>query len=192
LAQLWSLAAAIAMNDSFHPVPFPWSDFPAECLYYLVPMSVLHLVVFIVGCCVLLLPTRKPHSTIKRRVDRFALFMVLFLLVASFFNGLWSCLVWDRLYDSTDYVFDFMPFWPITQSVIDAPWGDGRGRLLGVTLFQLQLVWFAFALSTWTVTFILFRFISRKLPPNQSPTPIALSVPRSRLTVLAARLSFGR
>jgi hypothetical protein len=31
-------------------------------------------------------------------------------------------------------------------------------------------------------------------PPNQSPepTPIAISVPHSRLTVCAARLSFGR
>src|ERR1022692_2906748 len=135
------------MSDSFHPVPIPWSEFPTECLWYLMPMSVLHLVVFVVGFCVLLLLPRRPRSTLKSRVGRFGLFLLLFLLVGSFFNGLWSCSVWDRLYDSTDYVFDFIPFWPITQSVIDAPWGDEHGRLLGVSLFQLQLVWFAFAMS---------------------------------------------
>ena len=63
-----------------------------------------------------------------------------------------SCLIWDRLYDSTDYVFDFMPFWPITRGVVDSPWGDERGRLLGVSLFQLLLVWLLFAAGTWGAT----------------------------------------
>jgi len=118
-------------------------------------MVVLHLAVFIVGCVILSILSVLPHKqpgTLKRRIARFGLFMVLFLFVGALFNGLWSCLIWDRLYNSTDYYFDFCPFWPITRAVIDAPWGDERGRLLGVTLFQLQLIWFIFAAGTWTVT----------------------------------------
>ena len=155
------------MSASFHPTPIPWSEFPAECFWYLLPMSVLHLAAFVIGCVVLVVWPRRAPGVLIRRIGRFALFTILFLLVGSLFNGLWSCLIWDRLYDSTDYVFDFMPFWPITQSVIDAPWGDERGRLLGVSLFQLQLVWFAFAASTWLITIIFYRIFSRRLPPNK-------------------------
>ncbi len=154
------------MIDLFRPVPIPWSEFPAECLWYFAPMSVLHLLIFGIGSCVLFLLSRRSPDTLRRRVRRFGLFLLLFLLVGSFFNGLWSCLVWDILYHSTDYIFDFMPFWPITQSVIDAPWGDDHGRLLDVSLFQLQLVWFAFAVSTWKSTFILFRLVSTRLSPD--------------------------
>lgn len=150
------------MSTAFHPTPIPWSQFPAECLYYLVPMSVLHLAGFIVGCGVLAALPRKQPGTVLRRIGHFALFVVLLLLIGSVFSGIWSCLVWDRLYDSTDYVFDFMPFWPITRSVIDAPWGDERGQLLGVSLFQLQLIWLLFAVGTWGVTAFLYRLLRRQ------------------------------
>jgi len=150
------------MSTAFHPSPIPWGQFPVECLFYLIPMSALHLVAFLVGCgIVAALPRRQP-GTVRRRVGRLAMFIGVLLLVGSVFNGLWSCLVWDRLYDSTDYVFDFMPFWPITGRVIDAPWGDERGRLLGVSLFQLQLVWFLFAAGTWVATTVLYRLVRRR------------------------------
>jgi hypothetical protein len=96
------------------------------------------------------------------------LFVGLLLVVGSVANGLWSCLVWGRLYFSTDYVFDFSPFWPITQKVIDAPFGDMCGQLFGVSLLQLQLVWLLFAVVTWTATILLYRLISRRPPANQS------------------------
>lgn len=136
-------------------------------------MGLLHLVVFVVGCIVLLVMLwRKPH-VLKRRVSRFALFMLLLLLVGAFFNGLWSCLIWDRLYHSTDYVCDFSPFWPISQRVIDRPWGDERGRLLGVSLLQLQLVWFPFAVGTWAATILLYRRLRRRSAPNNALQPTA-------------------
>ena len=157
------------MNTSFHPTPIPWTQFPAECFWYLYPiMGVLHLAVFIVGCIILLVLPRKQPGTLKRRIGRFGLFMILLLFVGAFFNGLWSCLIWDRLYDSTDYVFDFSPFWPVTQWTIDAPFGSERGQLLGVSLFQLQLVWLLFAAGAWAVTIFLYRLIRRRPPPNNS------------------------
>ncbi len=150
------------MSTAFHPTPIPWSHFPVECLWYLIPMSFPHLMGFLVGCgIVAVLPHRQP-GVVPRRIGRLALFMGLLLLVGSAFNGLWSCLVWDRLYDSTDYVFDFTPFWPITRAVIEAPWGDERGRLIGVSLFQLQLIWFLFAAATWGASAFLHRLLRKR------------------------------
>jgi hypothetical protein len=153
------------MSTLFHPIPIPWTQFPVECFFYLYPiMGVLHLTVFIIGCVILLILSRKQPRTLKRRISCFGLFMILLLFVGAFFNGLWSCLIWGRFYDSTDYVFDFSPFWPITQNVIDAPFGTERGQLLGVSLFQLQLVWLLFAVGTWVVTIFLYRIIRRRPP----------------------------
>jgi hypothetical protein len=131
-------------------------------------MGMLHLAVFVVGCVILAALAMKQRGTFLRRVGRFGLFLGSLLIVGSVFNGLWSCLIFGRLYFSTDYVFDFSPFWPITQKVIDAPFGDLRGQLFGVSLFQLQLVWLLFAAGTWTVTIILYRFIRRRLLVNKA------------------------
>src|SRR5439155_13427321 len=103
-------------------------------------------------------------SVLKSRARRLGLFIGLFLLVGSLGNGLWSCLIWGRLYDSMDYIFDFTPFWPIARRVIDEPWGDEHGRLFGVSLFQLQLIWFLFAAGTWGLTVALYRLIRRLVP----------------------------
>src|SRR5215471_15531224 len=138
--------------NTFHP--HRWSEFPAECLWYFVPMGVLHLAAFVIGCLVIAGLAIRQRGTFVRRVGRFGLFVGLLLVVGSLASGFWSCLVWGRLYFSTDYVFDFSPFWPITQARIDAPFGNMRGQLLGTSLFQLQLVWFCFAAATWAVTIL--------------------------------------
>lgn len=136
-------------------------------------MGVLHLIVFVGVCLVFAALAIRQRGTFLRRVGRFGLFVGLLLIVGSLANGLWSCLVWGRFYFSTDYVFDFSPFWPITQRVIDAPFGDMRGQLFGVSLFQLQLIWLLFAAGTWTVTILLYRLICRRPPANHAlqPTP---------------------
>jgi hypothetical protein len=148
--------------------PYSWSEFPAECLMYFMVMGALHLAVFVVGCIILTALAIRQRGTFLRRVRRFGLFVGLLLVVASFSNGFWSCLVWGRLYFSTDYVFDFSPFWPITQGLIDAPFGDMHGQLLGVSLLELQLVWFLFAAATWAVTILLFRSVCRQPPANHA------------------------
>ena len=152
------------MNTTLHPIP--WSEFPTECFWYLAPMSMLHLVVFAAGCLVAVMIPRKQPGTLLRRIGRLGLFIGLLLVVGSLFNGLWSCLLWDRLYHSNDYLFDFTPIWPITWSMIDRPFGNEHGQLLGVSLFQLQLVWLLFAVGTWGVTIFLYRLVRRRLPPN--------------------------
>ncbi len=150
------------MSTRFHPTPIPWSQFPVECLFYFIPMSVLHLAAFLVGCGIVAVLPHKQPGTVRRSIGHLALFVGLLLLVGSVFNGLWSCLIWERLYDSTDYVFDFMPFWPISRAVIDAPWGDARGRLIGVSLFQLQLIWLLFAAGTWGATAFCYRLVRKQ------------------------------
>jgi len=142
--------------------PMPWNHFPRECLIYFVFAGILHLGAFVIGCLVLVILPRRQAGTLPRRIGKLALFTGLLLVVGSLFNGLWSCLVWGRLYHSTDYVFDFSPLWPITQEVIDMPFGDQRGQLLGVTLIQLQGVWLLFAFATWGVTAFLYRTIRRR------------------------------
>ena len=139
-------------------VPYPWKEFPFECLWYLLPMGVVHLVIFVVGCVILAALAFKHRGTFLKQVARFGFFLALLLVVGSLFNGLWSCLVWGRFYHHPDYVFDFSPFWPITQMRIDTPnFGDRRGELIGVSLFQLNLIWLIFALGTWGISAFLFR-----------------------------------
>jgi hypothetical protein len=142
--------------------PHSWSELPAEILWYLVPMSLLHLALFALGCVVLALVATKQRGTFRRRAGRLGLFLGLLLIVGAIFNGVWSCSVWGRLYYSADYVFDFSPFWPITERVLNVTFGEARGRLLGVSLFQLQLVWLVFAVSTWTITILSYRLIRQR------------------------------
>ena len=81
----------------------------------------LQLVAFGIGCLALAALQRKQPGTLLRRVGRFGLFLGLLLVIGSLFNGFWSCLLYGRLYTHPDYFFDFMPFWPITQTRIDSP-----------------------------------------------------------------------
>src|SRR5262249_15946239 len=131
-------------------------------------MGLLHLALFVVGSLIFAELAIRQRGTFLRRVGRFGLFLGLLLVVGSVANGFWSCLVWGRLYFSTDYVFEFSPFWPIIQKVIDAPFGDMRGQLFGVSLLQWQLVWLLFAASTWAVTILLYRLICRRPPANHA------------------------
>jgi hypothetical protein len=149
--------------------PYSWNQLPAECLMYCFVTGVFHLAVFLVGCTVLKALNLRRRVDFVKRVRRFGLFMGILLAVGSIFNGLWSCLIWGRLYVSTDYVFDFSPFWPITRKVIDAPFGEMRGELRSASLFQLQLVWLLFAIGTWMATILIYWRILR----GRSRTPSA-------------------
>jgi len=118
------------MDATFDPRPIPWNEFPAECLWYLVPMSVVHLVVFIVVCSLLAILSWRQANKMFRRIGRFGLFMILLLLVGALFNGFWSCTVYGRFYRSSDYVFGFIPFWPLTDIWVESR--DAQGHLLEV------------------------------------------------------------
>lgn len=166
--RIFSVSLAASMN-AIHP--YPWSGFPLEFWIYFEFMGVLHLALFTLGCLIFALLAIRQRGKFLGRMCRLGLFLGLLLVIGSVANGLWSCLVWGRLYDSVDYVFDFSAFWPITQGVIDARFGDERGHLFGVSLFQLQLVWLLFATGTWTATILLYRLFCRRPPANKEPAP---------------------
>jgi len=165
------------MSNTMNAVP--WNQFPTECLFYLTFMGFMQVLLFVLGSFLVALLPRKRPNLIARRIVRLGIFLGLLLGLGSLFNGFWGCLVFNRLYYSADYFIDFIPFWPITQGVIDAPFGNERGKLLGVTLTQLQLVWCAFSLGTWCAIGILYWLISRALDRKASRTTWA-----SRLMVL--------
>jgi hypothetical protein len=157
------------VNLGYQLPAIPWTEFPAECLWYFVPMAVFHAVVFLVGCLILIVVTRN-RSIILKRIQKLALFILLLLIVGSLFNGVWSCSVYNRFYHSTDYIFDFIPFWPISWITVDTPWGDGHGELYGTTtLFQLKLLWLLFAIGTWGTTILLYRTFRRWSRGEKSP-----------------------
>jgi hypothetical protein len=157
--------------------PISWSEFPKECVLYFALAGVLHLAIFVIGSLVLGVVSIRQRGTFRRRVGRFGLFLGLLLMVGSISNGLWSCLIWGHLYTCFDYVVDFSPFWPVTQSNIDVPFFP-QGQLLGVSLFQLQLVWLLFAVGTWGLTIFLYRFI-RSRPQANNPLQATAAAPGS-------------
>jgi hypothetical protein len=148
------------MSGAYQPTPIPWSEFPAECLWYFVPMILPHLVLFVVFCALVgPLPWWQP-----KEFRRAALFFGLLLVVGSIFSGLWSCLVYGRLYHVVDYFIGFTPFWPVTKWSLNDGWGNVHGGLIGVTFWQLQLVWFLFTVGTWSLTVFLYRLICGRWP----------------------------
>lgn len=145
------------------PEPQAWADFPVECLIYFVPMAAVHFFVWMLGFVVLAGVAIWQPDTLMVRAGRLGRFLALLLVVSALANGFWSCTVWGRFYVSTDYLWDFSPFWPITQAQLEQPFSTLRGRLLGVSMGQLQLVWLAFAGGAWALTAIVW-WISYRLP----------------------------
>jgi hypothetical protein len=153
------------MNSNYPPIP--WSQFPAECAWYLVLMSVVHLAIFFVGCIVLVLVPRERPGGLSKRIGRLGLFLGVLLLVGSLVNGFWSCLIYNHLYRSFDYVFDFSPFLPVPcGNGMDIPLDEKHGQISGFSVWQLQTVWFFFASGTWAATIILYRLLNRRLSSN--------------------------
>jgi hypothetical protein len=138
----------------------PWSEFPTECLWYLVVAGVWHLFAFGVGgVFVGFLPTKQPGQ-FRRGMRRLASFLAIFLVVGAFFNGLWSCLIYGRFYESADYLSGFLPFCPLTKFWLEMP--DRSGQLMDVPI-QLQFIWLLFTIATWGITILLYQCFRRRL-----------------------------
>ena len=132
-----------------------WEHYPEEFMWSFVPMSVFYSIIFSLGCLILFaLPRQKPGA-FRRRVGRFGLFLALLLIVGSLFSGCWSCLIYEHLYRSSDYIADFVPFWPVTLE--NDP--DLQIYPYGTSLTKLNIVWLGFAASTWAVTIVLYRCV---------------------------------
>lgn len=92
----------------------------------------------------------------------FAVFNVMLLVCGTLANLLWDRLIFRNVYVSMDYIFDFLPFLPITQKLIDTPWGHQTGAIyLGMNIFHVQAIWFAFAFATWMTTIYLYARVRK-------------------------------
>jgi len=157
----------IQMSNSIQPES--WSDFFGIWLFYILSFGLIfHLAFFICGCLltVLICAISKQMFALRPRIVRFGLFCLILLITSGGFNALWNCAVWGNLYITygADIEDDFTPFIPINQTAINAE----NGKLLSVTIYQLQLVWLIFAGFAWGVAFFCYRFISRT-PKNEAP-----------------------
>ncbi len=126
--------------------------------FYLILNGGLYLVIFPVGCIACLFFRRAGWPRYWGRVGRFALALGLLLVIGAGFSVLWTEFIYGRLYYSTDYVSDFFPYLPVTQGTLDSDFdGEVGGLLSASSLFELQMVWFVFAASTWIVTIWCYR-----------------------------------
>jgi hypothetical protein len=89
-------------------------------------MAVFFGIIFIIGALGLALFSRKNFW---QRISNFGLFLTLFLVVGSLANGIWACSIYNHLYHSYDYIFDFIPFRPVTLNA-DPLRVDGYGTTL--------------------------------------------------------------
>jgi hypothetical protein len=132
--------------------------YPVECFWYWFPLGlIVHGALFLAGFFVIGAVSLFRHGHFRQRFSRWAVFNLSFFVTAGLVNGIWSCSIFGRLYWSTDYVSDFSPFWPITQGILDARFGDQVGGLLGISLLQLQALWLVFAVCAWVLSYVLYR-----------------------------------
>lgn len=138
-------------------------------------MGLFHLA-FVTAALVLALPwlfiSKRKYGIFARG---FTAFNALLWLCGTATNFLWGTFVFGRLYTSTDYVFDFIPFLPITQAHIDRPWANETGHIFhGLNILHIQGLWFLFALATWLAAIYLYsrtRKIWSKNGIEQTPSP---------------------
>ena len=142
-----------AKNMNWPHDPRSWFEFPAECLWYLLPGVLFHVIAFpiLLGLMMVL----GWFGIFRPRISTLILFQAYLLASAMIANGIWSCAVWGRLYWSVDYTSDFSTFMPITRRQIESSWGpDMAGGLNDITLAQLNLVWLAFAALVWILAML--------------------------------------
>lgn len=119
-------------------------------------------------------------------VLKITVFFLVLLLVGGFFSIAWGDTMWGRFYYSVDYCgCDFQPFWPMTQSKLNEPWGDDPHGLVGISLTQLNLIWLLFATATWSLTFGIYGYLTQRLPDFWRSTAINNeSAPHSRCGII--------
>jgi len=133
-----------------------------QVIAYAQVMGVFHLVLILVALTLAapcLFISKAKYIVFARG---FIVFNALLWLSGMTANLLWDIFVFETIYTSTDYVFDFIPFMPITQGYIDRPWGDQTGHIFyGLSILHVQALWFFFAFATWMTTIFLYSQIRR-------------------------------
>jgi hypothetical protein len=155
------------MNNLLPMERYGLGSYLSECLVYFKVMIILHFCAFFVGCLVLLLLNKRSLRDSVERVIRLGLFIGLLLIVSSLFNGLWSCLIFDHFYYSTDYIVDFTPFYPVTLVAHSPKVIDIYGRPFGTTFVTINIIWFLFTLCTWGGAIFLYGVLTNRGWPLQ-------------------------
>lgn len=155
--------------DVLHTMNWPydsksWLEYPAECLWYLMPGIVYHIIALILS--LIAVAMIQFFKFCKPRITTVLIFQGYLLIIAMLVNGIWSCSIWGKLYWSVDYTADFSAFFPITPRKIVYSWGpELSGGLNKISLTVLNLIWAFFAVITWGLAFIATRWttqLSRK------------------------------
>ena len=133
--------------------------------FYMVLVGMIYACVFIVGAffigCWESLGPRPAIASYFRRVGKLALFLLVLLVVGDFFGVVWNTIIHNRMYHSPGYDgLDFVPWYPVTQGMVEASFGADSGRLIGVKLWQLQAIWVVFAILTWSSTLLVYEKIA--------------------------------
>jgi hypothetical protein len=138
-------------------------------LCYFIFIGIVYALGLIFGCLIAALLPPRTLNAYWKRVIKLTLFVSLLLVVGNITSGLWGELIYGHMYYSSDYCgIDFLPFFPITQHLLDAEFGNDPHGLLGVTLTQLNLMWLLFTLGTWGITIFLYRLIYRKMALSET------------------------
>jgi hypothetical protein len=152
------------------PDPKHWSEFPVECLWYLLPGGLFHVIAFPILLGLMMITAWK--GILQPRISTLMIFQGYLLISAMIMNGLWSCIIWGKLYWSVDYTSDFSVFMPIRRSQVEYSWGpEMSGGLNGITLTHLNLVWLGFAILAWVLAVVATRWTTTKLIKTKENKP---------------------
>jgi hypothetical protein len=152
------------------PDPKSWSEFPTECLWYLLPGGLFHVIA--VPVILSVMATLGWIGLFRPKISTLMIFQAYLLISSMIVNGFWSCIIWGKLYWSVDYTSDFSVFMPIRRSQVEYSWSpEMAGGLNGVTLTQLNLVWASFAISAWILAFLATRWTTSTLSKRQENKP---------------------
>ena len=148
------------------------AEAPVTTLLYLMLVGGFYLALVTFVCCPVCLirhgfRTRSSLAAIWRAVIFFALLLI-FGALAQF---IWTTTIWGRFYYSTDYVYGYMPFIPMTQRIIDFEFAGKRGALNGISLTTLNCIWLAITIPVWACTVWAYRRVFRASTPSAEILP---------------------
>ena len=130
---------------------------------YLIVVGILYTVVLLVIIPFSLLPVFHRCGSSSLRMIKVSLFFICSLLIGDAFNVLWQAVIQGWL-DSDWEVVDFFPFVPIDQAWLHHVFEGSAPELKpGVSLREIQGLWFLFAIATWLITYGTYRFFAHTL-----------------------------
>lgn len=146
--------------------------FFVESFFYLLAAGSLQAIgALLVAPLFLVIARRRTGQSVASLFCTYWFFNLMLLLWGCLGHYAFTWLTFGRLYVSADRIVDWFAFIPFGQWVLDQTFGDQRGYLIGqTTLWQLRLIWFAFAAPVWWMAYVSTTFVvQQRLPRFLSP-----------------------